>query len=398
MDYSSLTWDQAATDPLRADLLTNPAYKQKALTQTVNQDPSFLSSFQDAADVWSSVGNKMLNSPGMNLLGLGHRNEDVRTANQKMDWLNERGFDWGTLNYGGGDQTAFSKAMGGVDPALASQSWGGYDKAMKNANMFGALAGNLPGGNQVRSGSSIDGISAVNPQAGQANELDAFKRYEDMAYNTALGRLQPQLDQQNASFNQGLVSRGIPVGSDAYNSAMRQKDQSQADALQNAAFGAMQFGLGAQNQSFQQDHARSALANALLQARMQQELGMANVGLGYAGLNQRAQQFQDQLGFNYDTFYDTLANQQYQFDAGQDFNYWDRGNYWDFAYDRAGADDYFNTYDRDFASQKYDDALLLSLFGQAAPGAAPANATSAYGYQLGSATRPGADFLGLLGF
>lgn len=197
--------------------------------------------------------------------------------------------------------------------------------------------------------SSVDGISAVNPQAGQANELDAFQRYEDAAYDDAMLRLQPQIDASQRQFDQQMASQGIPVGSDAYNTAKAQFEQNKAGALQSAAFGAMQFGLGAQDQSFRQDHARSSLANALLQAQWQKELGWGNIGLGHANLglqqnrlNESARQFDSQLGYNYDTFYDTLGQRNYEFDSNMDFNMWDRGNYWDFAYDRADSSDYFN--------------------------------------------------------
>lgn len=212
--------------------------------------------------------------------------------------------------------------------------------------------------------SSIDGVSAINPQAGQANELDSFRRYEDAAYNDAMRRLQPQMDQDDRRFDQAMISRGHTPGSgDAYSAAYRDKEMAQAEALENAAFGAMQFGLGAQNQSFQQDHARSALANALLQAQWQKELGWGNIGLGQANLAQRGQQFNDQLDFNYDTFYDTLGQRNYEFDSGQDFDYWDRGNYWDFAQDRADASDYFGSWDRNYGAQQDFMDQVMRLFG-----------------------------------
>jgi hypothetical protein len=289
------------------------------------------------------------------------------------------------------------------DPANGAAS-GTWTPSNNNRNSsFGSYTGGFDGA------SSIGGVSAVNPQGGQANELDSFKRYEDMAFNNSMARLEPQFDRQNADFNQGMVSRGLPVGSDAYNSSQANLAQAQAGATQDAALGAMQFGLGAQNQSFQQDATRSGLANALLQSRWSTDLGWANNALGNRQLDQQGQQFNDKLGFDYDTFFDTLGQRnyefdttmdqnQYQFDAGQDFNYWDRGNQFDYMYDRANASDYFGSYDRNQQSRQYDDALFLSLFGQPAPGVSGQNAGGIYGQQIGNATRPGFDLLTGLGF
>ena len=246
-----------------------------------------------------------------------------------------------------------------------------------------AYVNNLGGGGSASGGfngqSSIDGISAVNPQAGQANELDAFRRYEDAAYGDAMRYLQPQLDASQRQFDQQMAGRGIPIGSEAYNVAKAEFEKNKAGALQGAAFGAMQFGLGAQNQSFQQDHARSALANALLQAQWQKELGWGNIGLGHANLglqqnrlDESSRQFDQSLGFQRDSFYDTMDQRNYEFDSNMDYNIWDRGNYWDFAHDRADASDYFGAWDRDYRSQQDFTDLVANLFGRS-PGNAGLN-------------------------
>ena len=237
---------------------------------------------------------------------------------------------------------------------------------------FGGSASGGGGG-----ASSIGGVSAVNPQAGQANELDAFQRYEDAAYGDAMSRLEPQLQASQRDFDQQMANQGIPIGSEAYRSAKAQFEQNKAGALNDASFGAMQFGLGAQNQSFQQDFARSGLANALLQAQWQKELGWGNIGLGQAQLGENARQFDQNLGFGYDQ----LGQRGYEFDAGQDFDYWDRGNYWDFANDRADSSDYFNAYDRDYGAQQDFMDFVARMFG-GSPGSAGLN--TQYNPQQGS--------------
>lgn len=271
------------------------------------------------------------------------------------------------------------------DQGSPSYEWQSY---MPNPN-GGARSSSGFGGNSMGNAgaghSSYGGVSAVNPQAGQANELDAFRRYEDAAYADAMRRLQPAHAQQDRQFDQAMIDRGHAPGSGAgYSQAYRDKEMAQAEGLENAAFGAMQFGLGAQNQSFQQDHARSALANALLQAQWQKELGWGNINLGQdrlseqgrqfdAGLGERQRQYDLGLGQSYDFFYDNLANNQYQFDSQMDYNLWDRGNYWDFAYDRANSSDYFGAWDRDYRSQQDFMDFFGRMFG-GSPGNAHLNA------------------------
>jgi len=182
------------------------------------------------------------------------------------------------------------------------------------------------------SGSSIGGISAVNPQA-KTN----FKGYVDQAYDASKARLDPIFQQQQQGFDQSLVNRGIPVGSEAYSNASRDLRQSHNDAYTQAANAAIGVGLGAQAQDFGQDATRSQLANALLQSKWSSDLG-------YAGLDEGARQFDVGLGEN-----------ARQFDAGQDYNYWDRGNFWDYQYDRADMSDlqWLTGVDK----QSYDDQL-----------------------------------------
>lgn len=255
---------------------------------------------------------------------------------------------------------------------------------------------------------SIGGVSAVNPQAGQANELDAFKRYEDAAFANASGRLNPFIEQQKAQFAQQMANQGIPAGSDAYNKALAQMNRSQSDAMSGAAFDSMGFGLQAQNQSFGQDHARSQLANALMQAQMQKDVGMANVNLGYGrlsqdgrqfdqGLAEKARQFNDALSYDYDTFYDTLGQRNYEFDSTQDYNYWDRGNFYDIANRGMDTDDYRWAYESGpSGQQRYADAYIMALLGGAPPGVAILDPNNAYNTQITGANANQANLMNFL--
>ena len=65
-------------------------------------------------------------------------------------------------------------------------------------------------------------------------------------------RLQPQLQNQQESFDVKMANQGIPVGSEAYNRAYRSFSQGQNDQLTSAQVGGMQTGLQAaqlQNQT-----------------------------------------------------------------------------------------------------------------------------------------------------
>ena len=111
---------------------------------------------------------------------------------------------------------------------------------------------------------------------------------------------------------------------------------------------------------------------------------------------QRGQMFGDQLGFDYDALYgnlglayDTLGQRGYEFDSNLDYNYWDRGNQFDYMYDRAAMDDmrwgagedrqdYYDQVNDD----RYYDALVMSLLGGPAPQVPIFNPTGAYGSQI----------------
>lgn len=240
----------------------------------------------------------------------------------------------------------------------------------------------LPGSG---SSASFGGVSGVNPQAGNPNELDAFKRYEDAAFSNAMGRLNPQFAQQGETFEQRMANQGIPVGSEAYNKARTQMDLSQNDARSNAAFNAMGFGLGVQNQSFQQGATRSQLVNALMQAQMQKDVGMANVNLGRDELAQQGRQFGQGLN-----------EQKRQFNSGQDYDYWNAGNQYGLAGRAMDSSDYFNTWDRESQGSQWNDAMLIQMLGLQAPGVSQVDPNSAYNTQIGSMTSQRNSNLGFL--
>lgn len=147
-------------------------------------------------------------------------------------------------------------------------------------------------GGAAGAASSYGGVSAVNPQA-QGSAFANVDKYIDDSYNNAMTRLQPQMDASRNQLTQAMIDRGIGVGSDAHNKAFAQQSQNENDAMQNARFMAQQQGAALQNQMFQQDLARSQLANSLTQANMQSRLGWGN-------LNEQARQYDDRSAQGWD--------------------------------------------------------------------------------------------------
>jgi len=65
-------------------------------------------------------------------------------------------------------------------------------------------------------------------------------------------RLQPQVQMQQAQFDQKMANQGIPVGSEAYTNAKRAFDQQQNDLLTSAQIGGIGVGTTANQQAFNQ--------------------------------------------------------------------------------------------------------------------------------------------------
>lgn len=112
------------------------------------------------------------------------------------------------------------------------------------------------------------------------NPFAGVQQYTDQAYGEATRQLDPQWEQQQATFDQQMVNRGIAPGSQAYQQARSDFDRSRNDAYGQARGQAMQQGLGAQNQMFQQGLAESGLSNQLAQALIGANTSVANQQLG----------------------------------------------------------------------------------------------------------------------
>ncbi len=150
----------------------------------------------------------------------------------------------------------------------------------------GAQGGNS-GGNMAYSGMG----SQFNPNsAPQNNSVGDFSQYEDSALANAMRTLQPQMDANNAAFEQQMVSRGIQPGTAQYDAQRSNLDRRNNDMLSQAEYGAQQQGLQAQQQAWGQQYGYDQLANALNQANIGAQASMygsdasANASMHNAGL------------------------------------------------------------------------------------------------------------------
>jgi len=112
------------------------------------------------------------------------------------------------------------------------------------------------------------------------NPFAGVQQYTDQAYGEATRQLDPQWQQNQASFDQQMVNRGIAPGSAAYDQAKQDFDRSRNDAYGQARGQAMGQGLAAQQQMFGQGLAESGLSNQLVQALIGANTSVANQQLG----------------------------------------------------------------------------------------------------------------------
>ena len=112
-----------------------------------------------------------------------------------------------------------------------------------------------------------DGVSPFNASSG-ATGIGDFQRFSDAAYERQVGRLTPQFEAQERSFEQDMVNRGIAPGTPAYDNARANFENARNDAFEGARTQADQLGAALQNQSFQQGATNSGLLNQLLLGQM----------------------------------------------------------------------------------------------------------------------------------
>jgi len=166
-----------------------------------------------------------------------------------------------------------------------------YSNTVPNPGAFNA---NMAAGSASRPPSSA--IGNVNATAHQSNfgpvdtGLSAFQQFSDSAYDQAWRQMQPQMDAQQRRAEQSLVSRGLQPGSAAYNAEMDRITRGQNDMLNQAAYGAQQQGMAAQNQYFNQAMQNNQFGLAQNNQNYQHGFGYDQLAnqRGIAGLNAAA--------------------------------------------------------------------------------------------------------------
>jgi len=91
-------------------------------------------------------------------------------------------------------------------------------------------------------------FSQFNPSNLPSTGINPGETYSD----AIMRRLQPQIQQQNEMSDQQLANQGIMPGSQAYNNAIRLRQQGQNDQLTSAITGGMGVGLQANQQAYNQ--------------------------------------------------------------------------------------------------------------------------------------------------
>lgn len=170
-----------------------------------------------------------------------------------------------------------------------------------------------------------------------------FAQFNDAAYNKMASRLDHQYEGERKSFDQRMVNQGLVAGTEAYDNALKNFEQNKADAYDGARTSAMQFGLNAQAQDFNQ----RATARGL---DLQDKFG----SLG-AALNQQ------NFNFNKFTAMDSI-NRAYN--------------------DQAYRDAVFNASRND---QQYSQLASALLGGMPQKGAQPIDVTGAYNMKANAA-------------
>lgn len=148
------------------------------------------------------------------------------------------------------------------------------------------------------SGTQFGGQSTTGAQAGAA-DYAGVQGFADAAYDESRRYLDPQQDQQNRRMDQELINKGIDPRSDMGQQMANQLSMQQNDQNTSAAFNAMGFGQGIQDQMFNQSFKNTQQAGEMAQGNwrnqqtnqnvyagkygdeLQSNLGWGNIGLGY---------------------------------------------------------------------------------------------------------------------
>jgi hypothetical protein len=117
-----------------------------------------------------------------------------------------------------------------------------------NLGMFGLAQGFVPQ-EQLQRGFDLSNVAAMPVAAGTTGQ------------QAILSRVMPQVQERRAALENQLINQGIPRGSEAYNTAIREQQQQENDLVQQAALQGLQLDMAARQQGFGEAQAQAEFAN-----------------------------------------------------------------------------------------------------------------------------------------
>lgn len=165
------------------------------------------------------------------------------------------------------------------------------------------------------SGYSWNGSPTSGAQAGAA-DYEGVQDFSDAAYNNARRYLDPQQAFDNRRFDQEIINRGVDPNSPQGQMMYEQMMRAHGDQDQGAAFGAMEFGQGIQEQMFRQNFDNTQQAGDMQKASWTNDTNRQRTQL-----DRQRQDFDEYMGYNSIDFRDEAYDennrrydQQYQDD------------------------------------------------------------------------------------
>lgn len=175
--------------------------------------------------------------------------------------------------------SSFLSGLPGLGNLPSPLSTGGLPGAQPLPRVGGY--GSLPAVGGQTPGVGQEGLNPI-PQADNFGPL--VQQRQNAAFQRGMNMLRPDMDRQRSGLEATLANRGIGIGSEAYDDAVGQLDQSQNRALENLALSSVGLGFD--------EHSR--LSDLALRGRGQ-EFG-ERLGIHDAGLRGDSQRYGQELG------------------------------------------------------------------------------------------------------
>ena len=165
-----------------------------------------------------------------------------------MNGVNKMSKSIGKLMGAGGAPTTMYSSENEVLSYLKGYDTSNYDNTLNNLTSYALNASN-----------QLSNMGKYNFSVDASDE--ARQRVEDATYQSYVDKLQPQFEAQMSELHTSLANKGIPVGSQAYLSAMGNLNASQNAALNQAAYDSVAAGQTAYSNSLNDQIQAATFAN-----------------------------------------------------------------------------------------------------------------------------------------